>query len=110
MYDFILQIIIIVSLAVLVYLVARVVPRISEMVVPTSQKNYLDELIKKIPLDKIDAFLNSLIAKVLRKAKIFVLKLDNLISGYLSKFKTKDNGKEALSRDILEKGEGEDQK
>lgn len=102
MYDLILQVIIMLSLAAMIYLVARVVPRVSEMAAPANQKNYLDGLVRKIPFEKIDAFLNSLVAKILRKAKILVLKLDNLISHNLGKFKTTNsNGKEAFSRDML---------
>ena len=112
MYNFILQITIMLSLAVMIYLAARVVPRVSEMPTPTNQKNHVDQLVKKIPLDKIDFFLNSLVAKFLRKSKIFVLKLDNLISNSLNKFKTtNENGKDALKRDILnDKGGGEIEK
>ena len=94
----------------MIYLVARAIPRVSEIVAPVNQRKPLDELVKKIPFDKIDAFLNSLTAKFLRKAKIFVLKLDNLISQYLTKFKTNGSGKEALNRGILEREENQAEK
>lgn len=87
----------------MIYLITRVIPRISEVAMPVPQRKYLDEWAKKIPFDKIDAFLNSLAAKFLRKAKIFILKLDNLIGDSLSKFKPANNsGKEVLNRDILQ--------
>lgn len=95
MYDFILQTIIMLSLTVMIYLVARAVPRVSEAATPANKKDYVGKFFKKIPFDKIDTFLNSLTAKFLRKSKIIVLKLDNLISGSLNKIKTTNgNGKE----------------
>ncbi len=94
MYDFILQIIVMASLAVLVYLVARAIPRVSEMPTNTLKRDYVGEIAKKIPFEKIDAFLNSFAAKFLRKAKIITLKLDNWISGHLNKFKSASGNKE----------------
>lgn len=79
----------------MIYLVARAVPRVSEIATTTPKRDYVGEVIKKIPFEKIDAFLNSFAAKFLRKAKIVVLKLDNWISGHLNKFKSSNGNKEA---------------
>ncbi len=85
----------------MLYLMTRAVPRVSETIAPVNQRNYVDEFVKKIPFDKIDAFINAWAAKFLRKSKILVLKLDNRIGDSLIKFKTNGNGKEVLNRDIL---------
>ena len=87
MYDFILQVIVMLSLGTAVYLIARAIPRVSETPAPAVKKNRFDELVKQIPFEKIDAFLNSSAAKVLRRVKVFIMKADNLITGYLNKIK-----------------------
>lgn len=87
MYDFILQVIVMLSLGTAVYLIARAIPRVSEAPAPAVKKNYFDELVKRIPFEKIDAFLNAAAAKILRRVKVFIMKVDNLITGYLNKIK-----------------------
>ncbi len=88
-------------------MMARAVPRVSETAAPVNQKNYVDELVKRIPFEKIDSLLNSWASKFLRKFKILVLKLDNRISDSLIKFKANGNGKEVLNRDILQSEQGQ---
>lgn len=88
MYDFILQLLIMVSLAVLIYLVARTIPRIDENVVLTASKNsFFGKLVSKIPLEKLDFMFNNLLEKILRRFKIVVMKLDNILTKWLSGFK-----------------------
>src|SRR3990167_4883104 len=94
MYSFVLQSAIFLSLGVMLYLFARAIPRVGERVVPSSSSQYLDKLVKRIPLEKIDNFLSGVTEKVLRKSKIVVLKIDNVVSKNLKKFKSTGNGKE----------------
>lgn len=94
MYDFILQTIVMVSLGVIIYLFARAIPRVSEASVSVPKRDYVGEVLKKIPFQKIDNLLNSVAAKLLRKSKIVVLKLDNWISSHLHKFKPANGNKE----------------
>lgn len=87
----------------MIYLVARSVPKVSELVTPQTKKNYLENFFKKIPWHKIDSVLNSLSMKFLRRLKVVIMKLDNFVSNYLNKFKSAENNKkEILSQDILE--------
>jgi hypothetical protein len=101
MYDFIFQIIIMLALTLMIYLAARALPRVSELPAQPSKRDYVGEIIKQIPFEKIDAFLNALAAKLLRKAKVFVLKIDNLISRYLNQLRTNGNGKEHFKPDLF---------
>lgn len=102
MYNFLLQIIIMASLAAMVYIIARAMPRISSLAAPVEKKNYLEEFFKKIPWHKIDAFLSLAAEKFLRRLKITILKFDNSISKHLSKFKiTNGKGKEILKPETL---------
>ena len=91
MYDFLLQTIVFASLGLVIFLLARTLPRLSEEVASTEVKNhYFDRFIKKLPLEKIDSTLNSFIGKALRRTKIVILKVDNLLNRYLNKNKKND--------------------
>jgi len=87
MYDFILQIIVMLSLGAVIYLMARAVPRVTEMEAAVREPNYFDRLLKKIPLEKIDAFLSAFFEKFLRKSKVFILKADNSLTKHLHNLK-----------------------
>lgn len=87
MYNFILQIILISSLATIVYLMARALPRVQqeEMAAGSAFKQRLEQLIKKIPLSKFDKSLSKFNEKTLRKSRVIVLRIDNFISNRLNK-------------------------
>ncbi|MCL5017586.1 MAG: hypothetical protein M1155_02950 [Patescibacteria group bacterium] len=89
MYNFILQILIMASLAVVIYLVARTIPRIDDNIVLSSPRNsFFDKIISKMPLEKLDLMLNNLLEKMLRKFKILIMKFDNVLTKWLSGFKS----------------------
>lgn len=89
MYNFILQTATVVSLGVVIYLLSRAVERSGE--IPASEPNRFDKFMAKLPLAKIDAALNSFFGKFLRKSKVVVMKVDNLLNEYINKLK-KENG------------------
>jgi len=77
-----------VSLAAIIYLVARAVPRIDESAFSNPlRKSFFDNLVSKLPLEKIDLMVDNLFEKTLRKFKIVVMKLDNVLTKRLSSFK-----------------------
>ncbi len=86
MYDFILQIFIMVSLGTVIFLVARVLPRISETA-PVSAPRAKANLLSSFPFEKIDVAVNAFLEKMLRKIKLILMKLDNTVSKLLKKFK-----------------------
>lgn len=95
MYNFILQLFIVLSLGVIVYLLARTVPRITdENEVGGRSADRFDKLVSKIPLAKIDAALDSFLLKFLRKTKVLIMKVDNLLNIYLNKLRKKEQSKE----------------
>ena len=88
MYSFILQFLIMASLAVIIYLIARTVPRIDENVVlGQSKKSFLENFFSKLPLEKIDLMIDNLLEKMLRKFKIVVMKTDSALTRKLSDLK-----------------------
>ena len=78
MYNFVLQIIVFISLGVVVYMMARALPRVSDAEAPRGP-GWMDRLMKRVPTEKIDQNINSFLVKFLRKFKLVVLKLDNFI-------------------------------
>lgn len=78
------------SLGLIVYLLARAVPRIAhnrpEDVQPLSG---FDRFIGRLPLEKIDRVLHSFFEKVLRKLRIVLMKIDNYINSHLKNLKEK---------------------
>lgn len=79
MYELILQIILMISLAVVVYLMAIAVPRIEETE-DTKDGNGKSSL----PLDKLDAMLGRAKDKTLRRLRVVVMRADNFISRQLN--------------------------
>ncbi len=87
MYNFILQTIVMLGMAAIIYLFARAMPRVSESSVQSKGGDYIEELLNKIPFEKADAFVSMLIEKALRNLKVVILKLDNLVTKHLRNLK-----------------------
>ena len=83
MADLILQLILFSSFAVIVYLMAIAVPRVKddELNVANSKGASI------LPLDRMDAFLNSWKEKILRRLRIYLMKAESSVSGQLRKNK-----------------------
>lgn len=79
MYELILQLVLMLSLAVVVYLMAVAIPRVEETKAKNSNNSSTN-----LPLEQLDDFLNSVKDKLLRRLKVFVMKVDNLISRQLN--------------------------
>ena len=88
--DFIIEIAFFSSLAVVVYLIARGADRISNETDESSFSRWLSSL----PVEKIDAAMNAGAAKVLRKAKVLVLKIDNALTRSLQKIRASEPDQE----------------
>ncbi|MEK7641021.1 MAG: hypothetical protein AAB389_03430 [Patescibacteria group bacterium] len=99
--NFLLQIIVFSSLGLVIYLIARAVPRMPENIEPPRRANFFDRLMSKIPMSKIDDRLNSFLAKFLRRSRVVTMKMDNFINDRLGKLskKTKVADEEGPSQD-----------
>lgn len=92
MYNFILQIFVMISLGTIVFLVARTLPRISEMETANVSEKKANRW-SSFPFEKIDIAVNAFLEKLLRKIKLILMKTDNMVSRHLNKFKKNgDNG------------------
>ena len=75
----------------IIYLLAKAAPRVSNEMPPTKVSNPFDKMMAKLPMAKIDENINSFLAKFLRKSKIVIMKIDNFINHRLGKL-SKKNG------------------
>lgn len=76
------------SLSIIIYLVARTIPRIDENIALSQpRKTFLERFFSRLPLEKIDLMFDNLLEKILRKFKIVVMKMDNTLTRKLSDFK-----------------------
>jgi hypothetical protein len=84
MTNLILQLVLMISFAVIVYLMAIAVPRVEEDGDGSTKEKQTKHRIT-IHIDKLDAVLNKWKDKALRRIKIIVMKTDNYISRQLNK-------------------------
>ncbi len=86
MFDFATHIIFVVSLIVMVFLLARALPRIADDAgaVPASA---FDKLVEKLPLERVDNALVSFLERLLKKGKLFVHKMDASINRNLDQLR-----------------------
>lgn len=105
MYDFLLQTIFFVSLGVIIYMLARAVPRVTESGETVHTTDIFDRILSRLPLSKIDARLNLLIEKFLRRVKVWILKIDNLVNKRLKNIKSseKNGGGKKTKIDFFDK-------
>ena len=101
MYDFILQLAIVISLGAMVYLMARALHRVpdgEETVV--SDHSYFDQWLESVPFTKLEEKAQLLTAKFLRRIRIIVLKFDNLLHRYISSMKSNGASKSNIISDL----------
>ena len=92
---FIFTLVLMFSLSGVLYLMARALPRVAEEPVAVEHRGLLDRWAHSEIPEKIDASFNSWFLKFLRKFNVFVLKLDNAISGHLKKIRHEEGDKKS---------------
>ncbi len=95
LYSFIFETIIFLGIGVIIFILARALPRIEDENAPRiSQKNKFISVIQDIPLDKIDDVIKLAIHKALRKTKILISKIDNFIAEKMESTRPTSNKKD----------------
>lgn len=110
MLKFLLEIIIICAFGIILYLFARALPRMKDIDGELSEERVKSDALS-VYLEKIDEWITMVMEKFLRRAKIWVLKLDNLVSTQLNKFKKepeKAKGFDEPESDLEEEDESEE--
>ena len=95
MITFILQIIAMCALGFIVYMIGRVVPRVHESDIEKAKEISLFHWLIGY-LEQVDDWLLVVFEKFLRKLRVSIMKLDNVISKRLAKFK-KEQTKESIA-------------
>lgn len=90
-FQFIFTIVLMSALGVILYLTAQALPRVEGEEIPT-KKGLLEKWMSSGIPEKIDNFVNSFLEKFLRKAKIYLLKIDNFLAQRLNKSKINNSG------------------
>ena len=83
MFRFIVQTFIMLSLGGMLYLMAKALPRVSD----EEHADYLRQSRLMEYLEILDEFLKSFFEKILRRLRVWLLKLDNMITKKLDRFK-----------------------
>ncbi len=107
MYNLILQLFLFSSLGTIIFLFARAVPRVTDEKEAVHPASFFDKILTRLPLATIDNAVNAFFEKTLRKSKVVVLKLDNIITGYLGRLK-KTNGALKEGKELFNNTESDD--
>lgn len=109
MLAFILQIILMAAVGTLVFLFVRAIPRVADEERKDRRGVFEKWLVSELP-ERADLYLSNLLAKWLRKLRVFVMKTDNLLGAHLRKINPhsgKNGGGVVGFEEILEEKEGE---
>ncbi len=87
--EFIFTTILMVCLGIVFYLTVQALPRIEET--PAEERGFLERWAHSEMPEKIDAAFNNFLLKFLRKIKVLVLKLDNMLARHLQKIKPEED-------------------
>ncbi len=91
MLEFIFSLILMLCLGAVLYIMVRALPRLEEAPEGEDRKGAFERWAHSEFPEKIDAALNSFTLKSLRRAKVFVLKIDNSIAKGLRKVQPAEN-------------------
>ncbi len=109
MFAFILNLLLMICLGTILILVVRVLPRIpDESGVKEEKKTYFERwLISELP-EKADVYLSNLLAKWIRKIRVFIMKADNLLGDHLKKMGAKNGKGESFANGFKEMMDGKE--
>ena len=92
--EFIFTIILMICVGIVLYLTVQTLPRIEEA--PSDQKGFLERWAHSEMPGKIDAAFNNFLLKFLRRTKVLMLKLDNVLAKHLQKIKPEEDKRPAI--------------
>ncbi len=94
-----------IALGVVFFMLVRSLPRIEDNEEKKEKKSLFEKwLVSELP-ERADLFMSNLLAKWLRKIRVFILKMDNLLGNHLKKIAPKNGRAEGLGgfTDIVER-------
>lgn len=87
MYAFLLQMTFVTSLAVITFILLRSLPRVATEEAEPSLAARFSDFLNRLPLHHIDERINTFLFKLLKRSRVFVLKIDNRLSRHLDHVK-----------------------
>jgi hypothetical protein len=95
---FIFTLLLMFSLSGVLYLMVRALPRVEDAAIVSGDEHrgFLDRWARSQLPEKFDRWFNGFLLKFLRKFKVFILKLDNIVSTHLRKIHHEKNGKKTI--------------
>jgi hypothetical protein len=93
MYNFILQIVAVLSGAVIIYVLSRGLKRVEENVGEPSTPFFvvIDKWLNKLPLKRFDEWILGFLGKFLRKIRVINLKIENAVNSGIGKLRHEEN-------------------
>jgi len=91
--QFTLSTILMLALGLVLYLTARSLPRITEDPNEDKKKSLVEAWIVSEMPHRIDQAMNTFMGKFFRKLKIYILRMDNILTERLKKMSSDQNGK-----------------
>lgn len=90
-----------IAVGVMVYLIVRTLPRISDEETAPA-KGVLERWLASEFPERLDAAMNGFLLKFLRRAKVVVMKIDNFLNKELNRVKLEDQAATAQKPDLSE--------
>ena len=90
MYNFLLQIIVVISGGIIIYLLARALPRVPDDMGDGSTTGIgarLENWTRRLPLKQIDEAIIGFFEKALRKIRVVNMKIENVVNAGISKLR-----------------------
>ena len=101
MLEFVLSNVFMVAAGVVLYLVAHSLPRVGES--EPKKQGFLERWVTSDVPEKVDAVFSNFLGKLLRRTKVFLLKIDNSITASLKKMKQENGAAKTLDfKEIME--------
>ncbi|PIT92771.1 MAG: hypothetical protein COU08_00620 [Candidatus Harrisonbacteria bacterium CG10_big_fil_rev_8_21_14_0_10_42_17] len=116
MYSFLLQIILFSSLGVVIYILSRAVERVPDDREVAHTPGVFDRMLRALPLAEADRWINTTFEKLLRKTRVNLLKIDNLINKGIDKVRrnssvhaSRHDSQHQLFREDVDERDGSDE-
>ncbi len=110
MFEFVFTLILMVALSFALYLMVIALPRVAEDSATETKQGFLDRWAHSHIPEKLDATFNLFFLKLLRKAKVYMLKLDNSLGNRLKNMKLDDDAKKPIDFSDMTNNKGEEGK
>jgi hypothetical protein len=101
-YDLIIQLAFITGVATIVIIIARAIPRVDSAAASGVAERMVDRVLSKIPLAAIDEISSNFFEKTLRKIRVMVLRIENMVTAWIHYFQDGNNKRTSAAQEKKE--------